>query len=305
MQQNTTKTRPIVFFYVITAIILWGFSFIWTNQLLISEVPVFTFIFWRMLIAGVAMLIISLIFKKLQKVSGKDFLLIVLMSFFEPFIYFIGETFGMKATNSPTLSALIIATIPIFAMVSEIIFYKVKISLINILGVIITLPGILMMVLNSGKLTADYWWGIALLFVAVVGSVGYTTVVRKLTDKYNSYTLTTYQFVLGAIFFLPFFLIYNNGFTAAQFCCKEVLVPLIALAILCSCVAFCLYVNSIREIGITRSSIFTSLIPGVSAFGAYIYGQETFTWHQIIGIAIVVTGVIFTQLKKTKKLYSR
>ena len=200
MQQNTTKTRPIVFFYVITAIILWGFSFIWTNQLLISEVPVFTFIFWRMLIAGVAMLIISLIFKKLQKVSGKDFLLIVLMSFFEPFIYFIGETFGMKATNSPTLSALIIATIPIFAMVSEIIFYKVKISLINILGVIITLPGILMMVLNSGKLTADYWWGIALLFVAVVGSVGYTTVVRKLTDKYNSYTLTTYQFVLGHLF---------------------------------------------------------------------------------------------------------
>src|SRR5574344_569234 len=174
MPSVSSKTRPVIFVYVTTAIILWGFSFIWTNQLLINKVPVFTFIFWRMFIAAIIMVILSALLKKLQKVSGKDLLLMLLMALFEPFIYFIGETFGLKATISPTLSALIIATIPIFAMLSEIIFYKVKISLINILGVLITLPGILLMVLNSGKLTADYWWGIALLFVAVLGSVGYT-----------------------------------------------------------------------------------------------------------------------------------
>lgn len=292
------KTRPVVFVYITTAIILWGFSFIWTNQLIEADIPVFTFIFFRMLMAGTLLALFSLAIKKMQKVKGKDFLWMMLMAFFEPFIYFIGETFGLKATNSPTLSALIVATIPIFAMSSEIIFYKVKISWVNLLGVLVTIPGILLMVLNSGKLTADYWWGIALLFLAVLGSVGYTTVVRKLTEKYNSYTLTAWQFLLGALYFLPCFLAGNNGYPIVSIFTGEIIVPLLMLAVLCSCLAFVLYVNSIREIGITRSSIFTSLIPGVAALGAYIYGIEKFTPIQLLGIAVVVMGVIFTQWKK-------
>lgn len=295
---NTTKTRPIIFLFITIAIVLWGFSFVWTNQLIEADIPVFTFIFFRMLMAGTLLLIFSLAAKKLQRVKGKDFLWLLLMAFLEPFIYFIGETFGLKATNSPTLSALIVATIPIFAMSSEIIFYKVKISWINILGVLVTIPGILLMVLNTGKLTADYWWGIALLFLAVFGSVGYSTVIKKLSANYNSYTLTTWQFILGAAFFFPFFLIYNDGYPLQMIFTREIIVPLGTLAVLCSCLAFVLYVNAIREIGITRSSIFTSLIPGVAAIGAYMYGIESFTWIQMGGILIVILGVVFTQWKK-------
>lgn len=40
------------------AIILWGFSFVWTNSLLINEVPVFTYLFIRLAIAGILLLIV-------------------------------------------------------------------------------------------------------------------------------------------------------------------------------------------------------------------------------------------------------
>jgi drug/metabolite transporter (DMT)-like permease len=294
---NDNKIKPIYYFYIISAIVLWGFSFIWTNQLILSGSHIFTFVFFRMLIAGVALLIFSLIGKKLEKIERKDIKWFLLMVFFEPFIYFIGEVYGIKATNSPTLSSVIIATIPIFALISAQIFYKEKISGWNIFGVIITIPGIGMMVFKDGSLSAEYWWGIALLFMAVLGSVGYTTTAKKLTEKYNSYTITTYQFIIGAIYFLPLFLIFGLDSFSSHFFRSEVLIPLISLAILCSSVSFLFYVKSLQHIGITRTSIFTSLIPAVSAFGAYIYGHETFTAIQIIGISVVVLGVIITQKK--------
>lgn len=283
-----------VYVAIFMAIFFWGFSFIWTNQILLEDIPVFTFIFFRMFIAGLLLLIFSAVTGKLQKVEKKDWWLMVLMAFFEPFIYFIGETFGLQATNSPTLSALIIALIPVFALAAGVFIYKEKVSWINVVGVILTIPGILLMVFNTGDMTPEYWWGIALLFLAIFGSVGYSSVVRMLS-KYNSFTIATYQFVFGAVLFFPFFLGFNSDYEIVRIFSPEIFTPLISLAILCSCLSFVLYIFAIKSLGIARSSIFTSLIPAVSAIGAYIYGYETFTWPQILGILIVILGVAVTQ----------
>ena len=127
---------------------------------------------------------------------------ILLLAFFEPFLYFIGETFGIKATNSPTLSALIIAIIPIVTMFADMLFYKTRIAAIAKVGVLITLPGTLLMVLKKDPSTSVYWWGIALLMLAVFSSCGYSITVRRLVDKYSAITINTWQFCLGAVFFL-------------------------------------------------------------------------------------------------------
>lgn len=283
-----------VYIAIFFAIFFWGFSFIWTNQILLEDIPVFTFIFFRMLIAGLLLFVFSKVTGKLQKIQKGDCKLLLLMAFFEPFIYFMGETFGLQATNSPTLSALIIALIPVFAMLSGVIVYKEKVTWINVLGILATIPGILLMVLNTGDMTPEYWWGIALLFVAIFGSVGYSTVVKGLS-KYNSFTIATYQFVFGAVLFFPCFLIFNGDYQITGLLELNILKPILYLAVLCSCLSFVLYIFSIKTLGIARSSVFTSLIPAVSAVGAYLYGYETFTWQQILGILIVTLGVAITQ----------
>ncbi len=295
MIKNQNRPSVIIYTYISIAIILWGFSFIWTNQLIKVNTPIFTFIFFRMLIAGLLLLLFSFIFKKLQRVDKIDYKFFILMSLFEPFIYFIGESFGIKATNSPTLSSVIIASIPVFTLVSGQIFFKEKISIWNIFGVVITIPGIILMVFNKGNFTPEYWWGILLLFVAVFSAVGYTTTVKKLASKYNSYTISTYQFLIGALLFLPLFLIFNANSFDMSFFRKEVLIPLLSLSVLCSSFAFILYIESIKVLGVTRAAIFTSLIPAFSALGAYLYGQESFSAIQLSGMAIVMFGVILTQ----------
>lgn len=292
------KRGPLTITYLCTtlAIVLWGFSFVWTNDILQRGVEPFTFLFIRLFLAGVILYIGSRLAGKLEKIDRKDYKWVTLMAFFEPFIYFIGETYGMKATNSAIISAVIIATIPVFTLIAERILYRIPLTVFKIFGTAITIPGIIMVTMKDGEHTsAEHMYGILLLFLAVAGSIGYSSVVKKLSGKYNSITITTYQFVVGSLFFLPLFLSYGLDGLNSTFFSKEVMVPLIALTLLCSCLSFACWVASIKRLGMTRTSIFSALIPAVSALGAAMLGQESVTIMAVVGIAVVISGVIIAQ----------
>lgn len=288
----------IVYGSIISAVIFWGFSFIWTNSLLKQNFPPIALVFFRMLFAAILLFIVSLAARKIERVHKKDFGWFLLLVLLEPFIYFIGETFGLQIVNSPTLGSIIIATIPIFALIPGMLVYKEKITAINVIGVFVTLPGILLVVFDKGAISVDHYWGIFLLFIAVFAAVGYSVVVKRLARTYNSYTIATYQHILGALYFLPLFLIYDYDTFSVSMFTPQVLQPLLFLAILCSCTAFILFINSIKALGIARANIFTTLVPAISACGAYMLGQESLNLMKIAGITIVIAGVIVAQREK-------
>ena len=286
---------------IVFAELCWGFSFIWTQQLAgEQQIPVFVLIFVRMLISAISMIAISLLVRSRLKIERQDIKWFLLLAFFEPFLYFIGETFGIKATNSPTLSALIIAVIPIVTMFADMLFYKTKLAAIAKFGVLLTLPGTLLMVIKKDPSTSVYWWGIALLMLAVFASCSYSITVRRLVDKYSAITINTWQFCIGAVFFLPFFLMTKGEFPVATLFQAPAIGPLLCLAILCSCGAFSCYVFAIKNIGITRACIFSATIPIVSATASYFMGIETFNWVELLGIGVVITGVILAQRGRKK-----
>ena len=284
------------YIFTIIAIVLWGFSFVWTNDILQHGVQPFTLLFTRLALAGILLFLYSKATGKLQKVPFKDFKYMILMAFCEPFIYFIGETYGMVATGSAVMAAVIIATIPIFCMFAEKFLYKVPYTIYKILGTAITIPGILMVIMKDNASTSvDHMYGIALLFLAVAGATGYASVVKKLSGKYNPTTIATYQFIIGAVLFFPFFLAFGLDGLNATFFSKDVILPLIYLAVLCSCLAFVCWVTSIKDLGMMKANIFSALIPAVSAVGAAMLGQETITVVTAGGIGVVIAGVIIAQ----------
>ncbi|NLB67104.1 MAG: DMT family transporter, partial [Bacteroidales bacterium] len=169
---------------IITATILWGFSFIWTNDLIAMGVPIFIFIFMRMLLSGVIMFAFSTITRTLQKVASKDIKWMFLLAFFEPFVYFIGESYGLKITGSATLSAVIIATIPIFTMIMGRLLFNEYLSRVNVAGIITAVLGIVLFVWN-GSISSENYYGILFLLLAVAGAVGYSSICKRLTGTYN------------------------------------------------------------------------------------------------------------------------
>ena len=119
---------------ILLTVFLWGMSFLWSDRVLDRQVPVFTFIFTRMVIAASALTLFSLLTGKFQRIRKGDFKWFAAMTAFEPFLYFLGETFGLKITGSPTLCSVIIATIPVFSLIVGRILFKEKLSSLNRLG---------------------------------------------------------------------------------------------------------------------------------------------------------------------------
>jgi len=293
--------KSIIYISICISMFFWGFSFIWSNQVLKAGIPVFALVFFRMAVAGVLLLAFTLGTRKLEMPKRKDVGWFLLLALAEPFLYFIGETFGMKLTASPTLCSVVIATIPIFSMVFAISVYRERVSRSNMAGIFLTLPGICLVVFENGFGNVAHPVGVAMLFLAVFSAVGYSLVVKKLSNRYSSITINTLQHVIGAIYFFPLFLIVDYQTVTTLSFTWELIRPILLLAVFCSCLCYFLFINTIREIGISRASIFTTLIPVVTAVGAYLLGEEALPLRKILGIGIVVVGLVLSQYTRTLK----
>ena len=245
-------------------------------------------IFVRILLAGVVLFLFNTAYARIKRIQKQDLGKFMLLAFFEPFIYFICETYGLKLTGSPTLSAMIIATIPIFSIGAGVFFFKEKINAVNIAGILLSLIGIVMVAMAKG--------GIILLLIAVISEVGHASLTKSLSGNYSSQIIVMYQFLIGSVYLLPLFLWKGiKGFDVDVYFSPEVWYPLICLSILCSSLAFSLWVTTIKNLGVAKSSIFSALIPVVAALIAWAIGHEFMNPRQWIGIAISTFGVILSQ----------
>ena len=165
------KVQPSKFLVYVAssfAIILWGMSYIWTDKLIALGIPVFYFVFVRILLAGAVLFLFNVAYSRIKRIQRQDLGKFLLLAFFEPFIYFICETYGLKETGSPTISAMIIATIPIFSIAAGRLFFKERITGVNVTGVILSLIGIVMVAMAHGDLGENFILGIMLLLTAVI-----------------------------------------------------------------------------------------------------------------------------------------
>ena len=283
------------------AIILWGMSYIWTDKLIALNIPIFYFVFVRILLAGVILFLFNTAYARIKRIQRQDLGKFLLLAFFEPFIYFICETYGLKETGSPTISALIIATIPIFSIAAGRIFFKEKVTVFNFFGVVLSLAGIVMVAMAHGELGKNFILGIMLLVIAVIAEVGHASITKSLSGNYSSQIIVMYQFLIGSIYLLPLFIWKGiDGFNMEVYFSAEVWYPIICLAVLCSSLAFSLWVSTIKNLGVAKSSIFSALIPVAAALIAWLLGHEHMNTRQWIGIAISTVGVIMSQYTKNK-----
>ena len=294
MSPKVQPSKTLIYISSAFAIILWGMSYIWTDKLLELGIPVFYFVFVRILIAGIVLFLLNAAYGRIKRIQRQDMKKFMLLALFEPFIYFVCETYGVELT-SPTISAMIIATIPIFSIAAGRIFFKERITGINIAGVVLSLMGIIMVIMKGDIAGKDLVWGIILLLIAVVAEVGHASITKSLSGNYSSQIIVMYQFLIGSVYLLPLFLWKGlDGFNAVVYFSGDVWYPIICLAILCSSLAFSLWVSTIKTLGVAKSSIFSALIPVVTAIIAWVLGTEmsTLQWG---GIALSTFGVILSQ----------
>lgn len=292
-------TPAYVYVFALLAMVFWGMSFIWTSIVFEYYDPIAT-IFLRLLISSAFLFLILFISGPFQKIRKKHFLLFLASAIFNPFFYFIGENFGLKY-SSASVSAVIIATIPLFTPLAAWYMIKEKVSVMNIAGIIISFLGILIMLIKPDLSFSANPTGIAFLLFAVISAVIYSVLLKKLTQSYSPLNIIAWQNLIGVFLFLPFFLIMDlNNFLSVAVDTR-LLSALFSLAIFASSMAYVLFAVTLKHIGVNRTNVYSNLIPVITAVGSYYILDEVFNTGKIVGIIIVISGVILTQVNKVKK----
>ena len=292
------QKKGIVYLAVVFAMVFWAFSFVWVKEVYVAYGPLTT-VFFRLIIATLLMLMYGWISKKLLKINRKDFRTFLLLAFFEPFLYFMGESFGLKYVSS-TMGAIIIATIPLFSPIAASRFHGEKLSLRNFIGIILSFIGVGIVVFDDSLNFITSPLGIALEFLAVISAIAYTVVLKDLSHEYNATTIITYQNFIGIFFFLPFWLIFESKTLMTTSFNLPAFIAIVKLAIFASCLAFILYTYSLKNLGINNANIFINIIPVLTAIFAWYILDEPLTFRKMVGIAVVIAGLFIAQIRMKK-----
>jgi drug/metabolite transporter (DMT)-like permease len=285
----------LVYISLILSMLFWGYTFVAFKFALESFKPI-SIIFFRLIISVVFLYILARVMGKLQKIKKADYGYFVLLAFLEPFLYFLGESFGLTYV-SPTMGAVIIAIIPLIVPIAAYLMYRERLTVLNWVGLIVSFVGVIAVVFSSEAEIIPRLKGVLLLFLAVLSAVGYSMTVKGLSHKYNGFTITAYQNGLGIILFLPLFLWFDAGTILSVRPSPMAWTSLLYLAIFGSSLTFVLFTFAIREIGVSRSNIFSNLIPVFTAVFSFFLMNEEMPGLKVAGIFIVLIGVFLSQIQ--------
>ena len=294
-----SQPKPLKLYSAITlAMICFSLSFVWFKVANVTYGPL-TIVLFRLVISAGIIGCFTLVTGRLTRPDKQDFKALLLLAFFNPFLYFMGESYGLR-TLSPTVGAVIIGTIPLIAPFAGYFFHRENITFHHGLGILVSFAGVILVIYEIGMGLTASPVGVCLQFGAVLSAVGYTVVLHRISRRMNNISIIFFQGVIGAIYFLPFWLTLEaRSFVNTPFD-GSAMAAVFKLAMFASTVAFIFFTYSVRHLGITKSNMFVNLVPVFTALFAWMILGNVLTVQKVVGIVMVIAGLFVAQLNMGK-----
>lgn len=285
----------------------WAGAGIAVKEALVVFTPL-TLIVLRFSLAIILMLFVGLLFRHsevlgLQRVEKQDIPLFILGGLFQPFLYFIFETYTYQSFASPTIAEAMLSTQPIMAPIFAFIILHEKVTCNNIVGIMISTVGMLLLLLvGANDFALGNPWGVLLAVVTVSMSVGYTIVLRRIPKRYTSLSIVFYvQLVALVLFYIVWGIFDRQPLQYTIELLSADITPMIAvgyLAVFASVMAFILFCYTVRQIGVTRANVFNNVRPVFTALLMWVIFDEQLPLWKWVGIIVIVIGLFISQKQR-------
>jgi drug/metabolite transporter (DMT)-like permease len=268
---------------------IWGGSF-YFFAILIKEIPVFTIVFFRVFLATLALWLVVLT-KRLDPPKGwaqwKNYFVMGLINNVIPFSLIVwGES-----KVAPGLAAVLNATTPFFTvLIAHAFTANERLSWNRLTGALIGLLGVATLVgVDSIKsLGGDLLMQLAIVFAAVF--YGFSAVWARRFSNMPPIVNAASQTAASSLMLLPLMLVFDHPW-ALPMPSNLALFSQLALALLCTAVAYILFFTILKRAGSTNISLVTFLVP-ISAIvlGAALLNEQI-TLNHILGMAVIGIGL--------------
>lgn len=293
-----TRSLGKVYAGMVFSVLVWSYSFVMIKVCYQHGFTPLLLVDLRLLMGFIILFFVCYLRKYLQKIRSEDLWRFILLAFFEPFLYYIGESISLLYVT-PSTASVFIGTIPVFTPFFLFFIYGERIRKSVLLSTVLSFIGVLLIFYSELQLSVNPV-GFLFLLLSIGSAIGYTIFVKELSGKYNPFFIVFIQQVLGFFLFLPRVIISEVKHIPSIQWNSEILLYVLILAFFASSLAYVFYTISIERIGIVRTSIFSNLIPVLTIIGSLLYGLEKPQGFRIIGILLVIGSVFLLQYVSTK-----
>lgn len=280
---------------LVVAMALWGSSFI-ALKFAFAELPPLWVIFARMLLGSLVFLLAWRWRGRVEYRRG-DWKYLLGLAACEPCLYFIFEALALQNTSA-SQAGMITALLPLLVAVGAFVFLGERIGRTTLVGFLLAVVGAVWLSLAGG---ADAHAPNPLLgnfyeFLAILCAVGYTLLLKHLSERYSAFFLTAMVAFVGTLFFFPLALV------SAPFP-REVSAlgvgAVFYLGVVVTVGAYGLYNLGVSRLPASQASGFINLIPVFTLVFAMLLLGERLNIMQMLAAALVFGGVILSQWRNT------
>lgn len=282
-------------FYLLFAVVVWGWSFVATKICLEVLTPV-ELLGLRVFI-GLPILFVLARIKGVKLERNSRVLWQLALGSAIITAHFLIQITGLKYTSA-TNTGWIISITPLVTVVLSYFLLRERIGSREIAGIIIATFGILLLVSHGNLLNLDWIksTGDWLILASAHTWALYTVATRDLTRSQSPLIITISVLIPTGLLMLGFMLL-SSDWNSFLHLPAKVYVALLVLAVLATALAHWFWQEGVRSLGATRAGIFLYLEPIATTTLAVPLLKERFGVFTAIGGLMVLAGVYVAQRK--------
>ena len=274
---------------ILLAVLFWGTSFVATKTALLEIKPV-TVIILRLILATTLLTIIALYTKRNFSINLKSHGWILILAMIATFHLWIQVT-GLQYTTASN-TGWIIGTAPIFMAILGLIFFKEKVTLLQMAGILIAMFGLLLLIGKGNILNIDLIKNKGDLLV--LGSAftwgAYSMVNKKISLSYSPLMTILYLFLLMLIIITPFNL-NSEAINSVIHLSFIGWISILFLGLFCSGIAYVIWARALRDMESAKVGAFLYFEPFVTVLAAWFFLNEVITLMMIASGLLITVGV--------------
>ncbi|OME93764.1 MULTISPECIES: DMT family transporter [Paenibacillus] len=278
---------------------LYGSNFV-LGSLLLQAFPALHLSAYRLMVSSVFLLIYLIATHRLTKITFRDSVYLVPFALIGMLLHQVSFFTGLRTTDATTAS-LILSLAPIFTALFARLFLREPFTIRMTAGSIVALAGVFFVVGHGGSLGIDITEGIWIMFICMLALSGSIILMKKLTERMESFVATVYTTVLGCITVYPVAVWSEPHVQVEPGFWWWVL--LIGSALLIQGLCAIIWNAQIRKVGAAKASLFLNLQPFVAMVLGYITLGTPVSLTQVGGSVLIICGVVLATLQgyKTRK----
>ncbi|MCM1292738.1 MAG: DMT family transporter [Bacteroides sp.] len=282
----------------LVAVTAWGIAFINSKVLLQSGLSAVEIYVYRFIIAYLCVFVVCP--RPLWSNNWSDELKFFLCGVCGNSVYFIAENTALNYTLVTNVS-LIVTTSPILtALLLGTMYRSERPSKGFMTGSLIAFFGVACVIFNSSFVLKVNPLGDMLALLAAVCWAIYSVLLRPLNAVYGVWFITRKTFFYGILTSLPFLAVEPHLCGLETLLSVKVLGNLCFLAMVCSVLAYVLWANAIKRIGVMKSGNYLYVSPIVTLIASAVYLGEKVSVIGYLGCFLILVGVILSEKLNSK-----